>query len=152
MDQESLNQLSRVILTLAIKVHSKLGPGLLESVYRTCLIHELRTAGFNVVAEQIVPVFYGDLQLDDGYRLDMLVNDSIIVEIKAVERLLPVHAAQLLSSEADRQAVRPASEFQCSTSCPRSETRRKPLLDLCVFASLRCRSRSFCNVIPSLHP
>ena len=97
MDRESLNQLSRIIITAAIRVHSKLGPGLLESVYRTCLAHELRKAGLHVVAEQIVPVFYEELQLDDGYRLDLLVNDAIIVEIKAVEKLLPVHHAQLLS-------------------------------------------------------
>ena len=97
MDRESLNELSRVIITMAIRVHSKLGPGLLESVYRTCLAHELRNAGLHVVAEQIVPVFYDGLLLDDGYRLDLLVNDAIIVEIKAGERLLPVHHSQLLS-------------------------------------------------------
>ena len=97
MDRASIDRTSRVIITMAIKVHSKLGPGLLESVYRTCLIHELRNAGHQVLAEQVVPIFYDELQLDDGYRLDLLVNDSVIVEIKAVERLLPVHAAQLLS-------------------------------------------------------
>ena len=97
MDRETLDHTSRVIITMAIKVHSKLGPGLLESVYRTCLAHELRNAGHHVLAEQVVPVFYDDLQLDDGYRLDLLVNGSVIVEIKAVEKLLPVHVAQLLS-------------------------------------------------------
>lgn len=96
-DRDSLNQLSRVIVTKAIQVHSKLGPGLLESVYRTCLIYELRKAALHVVAEKIVPVFYDELQLDDGFRLDLLVNDEIIVEVKAVETLLPVHLAQLLS-------------------------------------------------------
>ena len=96
-DRASLDQLSRTIITMAIKVHSKLGPGLLESVYRTCLAHELRNAGLQVLAEQVVPVFYDELQLDDGYRLDLLVNDAIIIEVKAVERILPVHVAQLLS-------------------------------------------------------
>jgi GxxExxY protein len=97
LDRNALNRISRIIVTKAIVVHSKLGPGLLESVYRTCLIHELRKAGLHVVAEQVVPVFYDELQLDDGYRLDLLVEDEIIVEIKAVEKILPVHVAQLLS-------------------------------------------------------
>ena len=66
-------------------------------MYRTCLTHEVRKAGAKVAAEQVVPVFYDELQLDDGYRLDMLVNDAVIVEIKTVERILPVHEAQLLS-------------------------------------------------------
>ncbi len=73
------------------------GQGLLESVYRTCLTHELRKAGQQVVAEQLVPIVYDGHRTDDGYRLDMLVNDAVIVEIKTVERLLPVHQAQLLS-------------------------------------------------------
>ena len=89
MDRATLDQISGIIISMAIKVHSKLGPGLLESVHRTCLIYELRHAGLHMVAEQIVPVFYDELQLDDGYRLDLLVNNAIIVEIKAVEKLLP---------------------------------------------------------------
>jgi GxxExxY protein len=97
MDRETLDHTSRVIITMAIKVHSKLGPGLLESVYRTYLAHELRNAGQHVLAEQVVPVFYDELQLDDGYRLDLLVNDVVIVEVKAVASILPVHLAQLLS-------------------------------------------------------
>jgi len=96
-DREFLNKTTSLIIDKAIVVHSKLGPGLLESVYRTCLTHEVRKAGAKVAAEQVVPVFYDELQLDDGYRLDMLVNDAVIVEIKTVERLLPVHQAQLLS-------------------------------------------------------
>jgi len=95
--REFLNNTTSLIIDKAIVVHSKLGPGLLESVYRTCLTYELRKAGATVVAEQVVPVFYDELQLDDGYRLDMLVNDAVIVEIKTVERILPVHEAQLLS-------------------------------------------------------
>lgn len=94
--RESLNDTARIILDKAILVHSKLGPGLLESVYRTCLTHELRTAGQKVTSEQVVPIVYDGIELD-GYRLDMLVNNSVIVEIKTVERLLPVHHAQLLS-------------------------------------------------------
>ena len=97
MDREALDEITRTIITSAIKVHSKIGPGLLESVYRRCLVHELRRAGLHVVAEKVVPVFYDHVDLGDGYRLDLLVNDAVIVEIKAVEKLLPVHAAQLLS-------------------------------------------------------
>ena len=95
-ERESLNDTARIILDKAIVVHSKLGPGLLESVYRTCLTHELRNARQKVVTEQLVPIVYDGIELD-GYRLDMLVNDAVIVEIKTVERLLPVHKAQLLS-------------------------------------------------------
>ena len=95
-ERKSLNDTARIILDKAVVVHSKLGPGLLESVYRTCLTYELRTAGQKVVAEQLVPIVYDGIELD-GYRLDMLVNDGVIVEIKTVERLLPVHQAQLLS-------------------------------------------------------
>ena len=93
-NREFLNKTTFLIIDKAIVVHSKLGPGLLESVYRTCLTHELRKAGAMVVAEQVVPVFYDELQLDDGYRLDMLVNDAVIVEIKTVEKILPVHEAR----------------------------------------------------------
>ena len=97
LDREALDRISKIIVTKAILVHTKLGPGLLESVYRICLTHELRKAGLHVVAERIVPVVYDDLQFEEGYRLDLLVEDEIIVEIKAVEKILPVHVAQLLS-------------------------------------------------------
>jgi GxxExxY protein len=95
-NRDSLNATSKLIINKAIVVHSKLGPGLLESVYRTCLTYELRTAGQKVACEQVVPIVYDGIEMD-GYRLDMLVNDAVIVEIKTVERLLPVHQAQLLS-------------------------------------------------------
>ena len=95
-DGNSLDDTARIILDKAIVVHSRLGPGLLESVYRICLTHELRIAGQTVVVERFVPIVYDGIELD-GYRLDMLVNDGVIVEIKTVERLLPVHYAQLLS-------------------------------------------------------
>jgi GxxExxY protein len=95
-EREFLDDTARIILDKAIVVHSRLGPGLLESVYRTCLTHELRQAGQKVATEQLVPIVYDGVELD-GYRLDMLVNDAVIVEVKTVERLLPVHRAQLLS-------------------------------------------------------
>ena len=95
-DRNSLDDTARIILDKAIVVHSRLGPGLLESAYRTCLTHELRIAGQNVFSEQLVPIVYDGIELD-GHRLDMLVNDGVIVEIKTVERHLPAHKAQLLS-------------------------------------------------------
>ena len=87
---------SRAILDAAFRVHTQLGPGLLESTYRICLQHELITAGHKVESEVAVPVLY-DGKLDAGYRVDLPVNDSVIVELKCVERLLPIHEAQLLS-------------------------------------------------------
>jgi len=96
-DQSSLNQTSSLIVQCAVKIHKCLGPGLLESVYRKCLIYELKKADQKVVSEQPVLIQYDGLQLDGGYRLDLLVNDMVIVETKTVERILPVHCAQLLS-------------------------------------------------------
>lgn len=80
-----------------MKVHSALGPGLLESAYEACLVHELHKVGFHVASQLALPVVYDGIQIDVGYRIDLLVNDSIIVELKAVEKLLPIHQAQLLS-------------------------------------------------------
>jgi GxxExxY protein len=96
-DREFLNHTSFFVIKAAIKIHRRLGPGLLESVYRTCLVHELRISGHDVSTEQNVPIYYGDLRLDGGYRLDLIVDNAVIVEVKAVEKLLPVHCAQLLS-------------------------------------------------------
>jgi GxxExxY protein len=93
MDRE----LNHRILGLAIKVHRSLGPGLLESVYRTCLVHELRKAGMNVRSEVQVPVVYADVSLDCGYRADVIVQDSVLLELKAVDKLLAIHEAQLLT-------------------------------------------------------
>ena len=81
----------------AIKVHKALGPGLLESAYEACLAHELRKRERKVLTQVGLPVIYDGVKLDVGYRLDMLVEDSVIVELKAVETILPIHEAQLLS-------------------------------------------------------
>lgn len=97
MDSENLNRTSYQIVEAAIAVHRVLRPGLLESVYRTCLTYELRERGLRVVAEQNLPVCYKHLVFDSAYRLDLLVDDSVIVELKSVEKVLPVHHAQLLS-------------------------------------------------------
>ena len=91
------NQISGAVVDAAMKVHSALGPGLLESAYAVCLAHELVKRGLRVNCEVPLPVVYDGVRLEAGYRLDMLVEDTVIVELKAVEALAPIHQAQLLS-------------------------------------------------------
>src|SRR5580693_6183790 len=98
MDQEQLNQLATIALDCAFRVHKTLGPGLLESAYKACLAIELRDAGLYVEIEPPVPLIYKGQKISDvGYRMDLLVERELILEIKAVEALHPVHSAQLLS-------------------------------------------------------
>lgn len=85
------------IIGLAIEVHRALGPGLLESAYEECLCHDLKQAGFGVRRQVAVPLVYREIRLDSGYRADVLVNDSVLLEIKSVERLMPIHEAQMLT-------------------------------------------------------
>jgi GxxExxY protein len=85
------------ILKEAFRVHSELGPGLLESAYQTCFVHALLSAGLRVQQNVAVPVIFENVSLDCGYRLDLVVDFDIIVEVKAVERLMPIHTAQVLS-------------------------------------------------------
>jgi GxxExxY protein len=85
------------IIDAAMKVHSALGPGLLESAYKACLLHELTRRGIQAVPEVLLPVSYEGMTVNVGYRVDLLVEDTVTVELKAVERLHPVHKAQLLS-------------------------------------------------------
>jgi GxxExxY protein len=92
-----INQLTHKIIAAAIKVHSILGPGLLESAYHACLLHELRKQGLTVESQVGLPVVYEGEQIDLGYRIDLIVNDTVILEIKCVEAINPVHQAQLLS-------------------------------------------------------
>ena len=92
-----IEEIGSQIIGAAIKVHSTLGPGLLESVYQVCHAYELRNSGLKVECEVPLPVVYGAVRIDTGYRLDMLVEDSIIIENKSVEKLLPIHEAQLLT-------------------------------------------------------
>ncbi|HKG92292.1 MAG TPA: GxxExxY protein [Gemmatimonadaceae bacterium] len=81
----------------AIRVHSALGPGLLESAYEACLAHELRKRGLGVRTQVPLPIVYDGVRIDLGYRIDLLVDDAVVVELKAVTRLHPIHEAQLLS-------------------------------------------------------
>jgi len=97
MTQRDLDQLTYSIIGSAIEVHKELGPGLLESIYEKCLIHLLRNKGLKVVSQIRVPFLFRGLPLDCDLRLDLLVDDRIVVEIKAVEGILPIHEAQLLT-------------------------------------------------------
>jgi GxxExxY protein len=92
-----LNQISGAIVDSAMKVHSALGPGLLESVYLACLVHELHQRGFGTAVQVPLPVIYDGIRLDLGFRLDILVDGCVVVEIKAVDAISPVHQAQLLT-------------------------------------------------------
>jgi GxxExxY protein len=92
-----INELSGKIIEAALRVHTVLGPGMLESAYETCLAFELLRRGMGVERQKPLPLVYDGIALDAGYRLDMLVNGDIIVELKAVEKIHPLHEAQLLS-------------------------------------------------------
>lgn len=94
---KEVNQLTQEVIGAAIEVHRALGPGLLESAYETCLCHELTLRHIPFEQQKNLPVIYKDVQLDCGYRLDVLVADTVVVEIKAVDELLPIHQAQILS-------------------------------------------------------
>ena len=92
-----VNQLTEAIIGAAIEVHRHLGPGLLESTYEICLAYELERLGLLVERQKQLSVRYKEIMLDQGYRIDLLVNELVIVELKAVDTILPVHEAQLLS-------------------------------------------------------
>jgi GxxExxY protein len=91
------NELTGHTLNAAIKVHSALGPGLLESAYKVCLAHELRKRGLEVRTEVPLPVVYDGIELDLAYRIDLVVAQTVVVEAKAIAKILPIHEAQLLS-------------------------------------------------------
>jgi GxxExxY protein len=90
-------QVSHAIITAAMRVHTELGPGLLESTYTVCLQHELKKAGFHCEAQVGLPVFYDAVKMELGYRIDRLLEDLVVVELKSVDAIPPVHQAQLLS-------------------------------------------------------
>jgi GxxExxY protein len=91
------NKITGEIVDASLSVHTALGPGLLESAYEACLAYELRSRGFQVEQQKSLPIVYGTVKLDCGYRLDLLVNDEVIVELKAIDFLQSIHHAQLLS-------------------------------------------------------
>jgi len=91
------NELATEVIGCAIAVHRALGPGLLESAYEQCLAYELRQSGFRVEVQKPMPLFYEEVEMDCGYRVDILVEDKLIIELKAVEALNDVHLAQTLT-------------------------------------------------------
>jgi len=93
----STQDISHAVITAAMRVHSELGPGLLESTYTACLQHELKKAGLKSDAQVGLPVVYDGVKLDLGYRIDLLVEDLVIVELKSVDAIAPVHQAQIIS-------------------------------------------------------
>jgi GxxExxY protein len=97
INRNTTQEISHAVITAAMRVHSELGPGLLESTYTACLQHELRKAGFKSDAQVGLPVVYDGVKLDLGYRIDLLVEDLVIVELKSVDAIAPVHQAQIIS-------------------------------------------------------
>jgi GxxExxY protein len=94
---EEINKTTEAIVDSAYKVHSKVGPGLLENVYEACLAHELSVRGIRFEKQKPIPVIYDNIHLDVGFRLDLLVENQVVVELKSVEKLLPVHETQILT-------------------------------------------------------
>jgi GxxExxY protein len=92
-----INEITRKIVGCAIEVHKNLGPGLLESAYEECLAYELNKAGLSIKRQVPTPVVYKDIKLECGYRIDILVEDSVILELKVVDEFNPVHEAQVLT-------------------------------------------------------
>ena len=92
-----INQITHEILDSAFKVHSVLGPGLLESAYRSCLVYELKKKGFYIEEEKPLPLIYEEVKLDCGYRIDILVEGKVVIELKTVEAFTDVHTAQVLT-------------------------------------------------------
>jgi GxxExxY protein len=94
---DEINQLTYNVIGCAYKVHSALGPGLLESTYEACLAYELIDSGYKVETQKALPVVYNEVKLDAGYRIDILVDDRLIIELKSVEAINDVHIAQILT-------------------------------------------------------
>jgi GxxExxY protein len=94
---DHLNEITRITIAGAIEVHHELGPGLLEHAYEACLTFELLNRGLKIERQKALPIFYKGQRVDCGYRMDLLVEDSVIVEVKSIEKLERVHSAQLLS-------------------------------------------------------
>jgi len=93
----NVNEISNKVIGIAIEVHKALGPGLLESAYQECLFYKLEQTGFRVEKEKPMPLIFEDVKLDCGYRIDILVENKLVIEIKAVEKLNDIHLAQILT-------------------------------------------------------
>jgi GxxExxY protein len=97
MNVSEVNRRTGQVIDAAMKIHTALGPGLLESAYHSCLVYELRKRGLFVLSQVLLPIMYDAVRIETAYRIDLLVEDTIVVELKAIAKLLPVHQAQLLS-------------------------------------------------------
>ena len=95
--EEKLNKITKTIIGMAINIHRALGPGLLESAYEACMVYDLVKAGLKVEQQKPLPIVYRGVKLECSYRLDLMIEKEVIVEIKSVEKLLPIHQAQLMS-------------------------------------------------------
>jgi GxxExxY protein len=91
------NEIGTLVVDAGFTVHSRLGPGLLESVYETILVHELKKRGLRVKQQVALPIIYDDIRIDEGYRMDIVVEDKVVIELKSVDKVLPVHKKQLLT-------------------------------------------------------
>jgi GxxExxY protein len=94
---KTIDEIAADVVDAAFKVHQELGPGLLESAYEACLAHELTKRGLTVEKQKAQPIFYDGITIDVGYRMDLLVNDCVVIELKAVEQIIPIHQAQLMT-------------------------------------------------------
>lgn len=105
MDKVDINKITKVAIDASMKIHSRLGPGLLESVYEAILCRDLERRGFNAVRQKVLRFEYDGMIFEEGLRLDLLVNDQVIIELKSIEKIGPVHKKQLLTylRLADRQ-------------------------------------------------
>src|SRR5437899_12875806 len=111
------NQLAKIILDAAFRIHTKTGPGLLETVYEAILAHELHNQGLHVERQVPIRIRYDDLVLDEGFRADLLVEDKVIVELKSVEKLVPLHSKQVLTQlRLSDHSFRPADQLWRSLS------------------------------------
>jgi GxxExxY protein len=135
------NAIAREVVDAAFRVHGRLGPGLLESVYESVLAHELNRRGLQTTSQQPIPVVYEGVQLDTGFRADLIVNDKVIIEIKSIESLAPVHKKQLLTyPPSSRQTTRPTHQLQRQSNQGRNHknrqrTRRRQIIKLCVLSA-----------------
>jgi len=94
--EEKLNKITKTIIGMAINIHRALGPGLLESAYEACMVYDLVKAGLKVEQQKLLPIVYRGVKLECSYRLDLMIEKEVIVEIKSAEKLLPIHQAQLM--------------------------------------------------------
>lgn len=94
---KTIDEIAAIVVDASFKVHQELGPGLLESAYEACLAHGLTKRGLVVEKQKAQPVFYDGIIIDVGYRMDLLINDCVVIELKAVEQIIPIHLAQLMT-------------------------------------------------------